>query len=58
MAHGSHGFNLSSIGWALLGLSFLPRKRVHSVKWSTLSKMQHADAKLWPSLHNLFMKVN
>jgi hypothetical protein len=49
MAHGSHESNLSSIGWALLGLSFLPRKTVHSVKWSTLFKMQHADANFGPA---------
>jgi len=33
----------------LLGSSFLPRKRVHSVKWSTLFKMQHADANFGPA---------
>lgn len=58
MTHGSHGFNLSSIGWALLGLSFLPRKRGSQCQMVNFVQNAACRCKLWPSLHNLFMKVN
>jgi hypothetical protein len=56
MEHASHGFNSSSIGWALVFLSFLPRKRVRNVKWSSLFKMQHADANFGPA-YNEFATI-